>query len=131
MKYLITLFLLSSLYSGIAQTDQELIKAVVEFEDVKKFLAENVEGEIFLVAADGYVSLQDDNRTSSLDANQSKLTLERIIEEGDVYKLRFNIDNNVHGKVKIVAIQDELKVRRVSLKAGEGKNKAKMLSLEF
>lgn len=131
MKKLFSLIFLSTLLTGYTQSNVSLVKTAIEFQDVKDFLTENVKGEIYLKDSEGFVSLQDGKRASSLSGNESVLVLESIIEDVDKYKLKFSIDDDVVGKVTILAIQEELKVRRAFLKAGEGKHKSKMLSLEF
>ena len=131
MKKLLTVILLVPIFSAFAQTDQELIKTAIEFEDVKEFLSENIEGEIFLKQVDFFVSLEDGDRKTSLAPNEAKLILESVIDEGEKYKLKFHINEYVFGKVTILKENRELKIKRASLKAGEGKNKVKMVSFEF
>lgn len=131
MKKLITLVFLFTLSAGFSQSNEELIKTVIEFKDVKEFLSKNVVGEIYLKKANGFISLRDGEQLSILEPNHLALTLESVIEEGDKYKLKFNIDDHVFGKVTVLATQNELNVRRAFLKAGDGKNKSKMVSLEF
>ena len=131
MKKLITLLFVSTLSYGFAQSSEELVKTAIEFQDVKTFLLENAKGEIYLRDKDGFVSLKDGKRRSSSDENQSNLVLESIIEDRDKFKLKFSIDDYIVGKVTILAVGDELKVRRALLKAGEGENKSRMISFEF
>ena len=131
MKKLLTVILLVPIFSAFAQTDQELIKTAIEFEDVKEFLSENIEGEIFLKQVDFFVSLEDGDRKTSLAPNEAKLILESVIDEGEKYKLKFHINEYVFGKVTILKENRELKIKRASLMAGEGKNKVKMVSFEF
>jgi len=125
----ISLFLFVTL--GFAQSDRELVKTAIEFEDVQDFLREHLDGEIYLKQESEYVSIKNGERAAAIDPEHSVLILNSVIEDKNYFTLKFDIDEQIVGKVKLVATNDELKVRRAWLKAGDGRDKSRMVSFEF
>lgn len=130
MKRLISLCCIIAAFAAAAQSDQEIATAIVDLEDVSKFLSKHAGETLFLAEADGYVSLQDGESQSELAEDQSVMVFESKIDKKDKSKVVFTIDDYVFGKATI-STKGQLSVRRVSMVAGTGKNKSKMVTLEF
>ena len=130
LKKFFILSLIGISFTSVAQSNADFALAVVELEDVMEFLSKHTKESILLKETDGYTSLETGESTSMVSENQSVMIFDSKTNKGKKIKIEFSIDDYVFGKAIISTTKDPA-VRKVSMVAGEGKNKSKMVSVEF